>query len=82
MDHSEVRPARVGQVWEITPQARPNPTQVTHEEFAAAREGTVEHHIIRGKLLALNQVIEFFRSVDEKGLATREVESARVATHP
>ena len=46
-----------------------NFTQATYDEFAAANEGTVEHHIIRGKLLALNQVIEFFRSVDEKGLA-------------
>ena len=47
-----------------------NLTQATHDEFAAVNEGTVEHHIIRGKLLALNQVIEFFRSVDEKRVAT------------
>jgi hypothetical protein len=38
----------------------------TYDEFSAAKEPTVKHHIIRGKPLALNQVIEFFRSVDEK----------------
>lgn len=46
-------------------------TQETCDEFAAIQIDTVEWYLCRGKLMALNQVIGFFSSIDAKTFGAR-----------
>ena len=42
-----------------------------YDEFAAIQTDTAEWYLCRGKLVALNQVIGFFSSIDAKAFGAR-----------
>ena len=46
-------------------------TQDCCDEFATIQMDTAEWYLCRGKLMALNQVIGFFSSMDTKAFAAR-----------
>jgi len=46
-------------------------TQDTCDEFGAIQVDTMEWYLCRGKLIALNQVIGFFPSIDAKRFGAR-----------
>jgi len=48
-----------------------NLTQQACDEFAAIQTDTVDWYLCRGKLIALNQVIGFFSSIDAKSFGAR-----------